>query len=103
MKILKLAICISILLSVTACTSVTPSTSTTQIVLLGDSFATGSEAVTEVNLAIQNAATSNCQAISVGGYGAGAEFNQGALVIGVPVLVECPQGTRLLPNGTPAP
>ena len=93
----------SILLSVTACTSVTPSTSTTQIVLLGESFATGSEAVREVNLAIQNAATSNCQAISVGGYAAAGDFIERGLVIGVPVLVECPQGTRLLPNGTPAP
>lgn len=48
---------------------------------------------------ISNAAGSGCRAVSVGGYGAGGE----GLVIGVPVLLDCPQGTRLLPTGAPAP
>jgi hypothetical protein len=71
----------------------------TQIVLLGESFASGSEAVNEVNTAIANAAAAGCEAISVGGYGAAGE----GLVIGVPVLVDCPRGTTLLPNGARAP
>lgn len=71
----------------------------TQIVLLGESFASGPEAVQEANNVIANAAGSGCKAISVGGYGAGLE----GLVIGIPVLVECPQGTQLLPDGTVVP
>ena len=71
----------------------------TQIVVLGDSFASGSEAVTEVNNIIGNAAGSGCKAVSVGGYGAGGE----GLIIGVPVLLDCPLGTTLLPTGAPTP
>ncbi len=71
----------------------------TRIVLLGESFASGSEAVNEVNNKIVNAAAAGCKAISVGGYGAAGE----GLVIGVPVLVDCPRGTALLPDGTRAP
>ena len=75
------------------CTPVTAPT--TEIVLIGDSFATGAEAAIEANNIIQNAAAGGCKAISVGGYGAAAEGKE----IGVVVLVQCPQGTRLLPNG----
>lgn len=71
----------------------------TQVVVLGESFASGSEAVNEVNGAVANAAAAGCRAISVGGYGAAGE----GLVIGVPVLLDCPRGTVLLPNGTRAP
>lgn len=77
---------------------------TTRTVLLGESFAAGSEAVVEVNNAIANAERAGCRAISVGGYAAGAGVEQGGgLVIGVPVLVKCPRGTVLLPDGNPAP
>ncbi len=71
----------------------------TQVIVVGESFASGAEAVKEANNFVQNATVGGCKAISVGGYGAGAE----GLVIGVPVLLECPQGTNLLPNGTPVP
>ena len=71
----------------------------TQTIVVGESFASGAEAAKEANNFIINAAGSGCKAISVGGYGAGGE----GLIIGVPVLLDCPQGTRLLPNGTPAP
>ncbi len=79
-------------------------TPTTRSVLLGESFASGSEAVVEVNNAIINAERAGCRAVSVGGYAAGAAAEQGGgLVIGVPVLVKCPLGTVLLPDGNPAP
>ncbi len=71
----------------------------TQIIVVGESFASGAEAVREANNFITNAARSGCNAISVGGYGAAGE----GLIIGVPVLLDCPQGTRLLPDGSPAP
>jgi len=71
----------------------------TQIVVLGESFAAGSEAVNEVNLAIANASAAGCEAVSVGGYAAGGE----GLIIGVPVLLDCPLGTQLLPTGQPVP
>mgnify|MGYP007073294061 CR=1 FL=1 len=77
----------------------------TQIVVVGESGASGAEASNEVNLIIANAEAAGCEAISVGGYAAGAavEPGVGGLLIGIPVLLECPQGTRLLPNGVPAP
>ncbi len=67
----------------------------TQVILIGSSFAGGAEAAIEANNALQNATAAGCKAISVGGYGAASEGQE----IGVVVLVECPQGTRLLPNG----
>lgn len=75
----------------------------TQIVVVGESGATGAEASNEVNNIIINAERSGCEAISVGGYGAGARVEGGGLLIGIPVLLECPQGTILLPAGNPAP
>ena len=76
-----------------------PASSGTQFVLLGDSAVTGAEAVQEANNKIANAAGSGCKAISVGGYGVVAE----TLEIGIPVLVDCPAGTTLLPDGTAGP
>lgn len=67
-----------------------------QFVLLGESTIPGSSAVGEVNVAIKSANAAGCNAISVGGYGLGGE----GTLIGVPVLVECPKGIQLLPNGT---
>jgi len=72
-------------------------------VVVGESGASGSEASNEVNMIIANAERSGCEAISVGGYGAGARVEGGGLLIGIPVLLECPQGTILLPDGTAAP
>ena len=66
-----------------------------QFVLLGEGTIPGSQAVGEANLAIKNANAAGCNAISVGGYGLGGE----GTLIGIPVLVECPTGVRLLPNG----
>ena len=68
----------------------------TQYVLLGESTIPGTQAVAEANIKIKNANASGCKAISVGGYGLG---NEGTL-IGIPVLVDCPAGTNLLPDGT---
>lgn len=85
-------------LALTACTG-----TGNQFILLGESTIPGSQAVGEANVAVRNANAAGCNAISVGGYGLGSE----ATLIGVPVLVECPAGVRLLPNGTldttPAP
>ena len=75
----------------------------TQIVVVGESGASGAEASNEVNRIIANAERSGCEAISVGGYAAGAQVEEGGLLIGIPVLLECPQGTILLPDGTAAP
>lgn len=75
----------------------------TQVVVVGESGATGAEAANEVNRFIATAEQSGCEAISVGGYAAGARAEGGGLLIGIPVLLECPQGTNLLPNGAPAP
>ena len=46
-----------------------------------------------------------CRRQAVESYAAGAavEPGVGGLLIGIPVLLECPQGTVLLPNGVPAP
>ena len=68
----------------------------TQVIVVGESFVSGSEAVQEANNFVTNAAACGCRAISVGGYGAGGE----ALVFGVPVLLDCPSATTLLPDGT---
>ena len=71
-----------------------------QFVLLGESTIPGSSAVGEVNVKIKNANAGGCKAISVGGYGlGGASETGGSSLIGVPVLVDCPKGTDLLPNG----
>jgi hypothetical protein len=67
-----------------------------QFIVLGEATIPGSQAVGEANVAVRNANAAGCNAISVGGYGLGSE----ATLIGVPVLIECPAGIRLLPNGT---
>ena len=74
-------------------------TTGTQFVLLGESTIPGSQAVAEANIRISNANASGCKAISVGGYGLGEEVT----LIGIPVLVDCPAGTKLLPDGTLSP
>lgn len=71
--------------------------SANQHVLLGSSFATGDEAAAEANLMIANANAAGCKAISVGGYGL-ADLEAGK-EIGIPVLMDCPPGVDLLPNG----
>ena len=71
-----------------------------QQVLLGNSFASGDEATAEVNLKIANANAAGCKAISVGGYGLGG--GETGKEIGIPVLMECPTGVDLLPNGQSA-
>ena len=66
-----------------------------QFILLGESTIPGSQAVGIANVAVANANAAGCNAISVGGYGLGGEHS----LIGIPVLVECPVGVRLLPSG----
>ncbi len=68
-----------------------------QQVLLGNSFASGDEATAEVNLKIANASAAGCKAISIGGYGLGG--GETGKEIGIPVLLDCPIGVDLLPNG----
>jgi|GEM_PF-2164276 len=70
-----------------------------QVVLLGEGTIPGTQAVGEANVAIRNANAAGCNAISVGGYGLDGE----GTLIGIPVLVECPAGVRLLPNGARDP
>ena len=66
-----------------------------QTILLGEGTIPGSQVVGEANVAVKNANAAGCNAISVGGYGLGGEHS----LIGIPVLVECPVGVRLLPSG----
>ena len=66
-----------------------------QVILLGEATIPGSQAVGEANVAVRNANAAGCNAISVGGYGLAGE----GTLVGIPVLVECPPGVRLLPNG----
>ncbi len=73
----------------------------TQFVLLGESPLPGSKAVREVNIMISNANANGCKAVSVGGYGLAPEDL--VAVVGIPVLVDCPKGIKLLPNGTLSP
>ena len=87
---IRLFTVIAVFLFLSACTT------GRQYVLLGESTIPGSNAVSIVNVKIENANASGCKAISVGGYGLG---NEGTL-IGIPVLVDCPAGTDLLPDGT---
>jgi len=94
MQTRKTLIALSGLLFVSACAG-----TGNQIVLLGEAAAPGTQAVGEANIRIGNANAAGCNAISVGGYGLTAED----ALIGVPVLVECPAGVRLLPDGTRAP
>jgi hypothetical protein len=68
----------------------------TQLVLAGESFVSGADAIQKANTIIKNAAACGCRAISVGGYGAA----DAGMVVGVPVLLDCPSGTTLLPIGT---
>ena len=70
-----------------------------QFIVLGEATIPGSQAVGEANVAVRNANAAGCNAISVGGYGLAGE----GTLIGVPVLIECPAGVRLLPNGTRDP
>ena len=74
-----------------------------QFIVLGEGTIPGSQVVGEANVAVRNANAAGCNAISVGGYGLAGE----GTLIGIPVLIECPSGIRLLPNGTrdttPAP
>lgn len=88
----------SVLLLFTACAG-----TGNQFIVLGEATIPGSQAVGEANVAVRNANAAGCNAVSVGGYGLAGE----GTLIGIPVLIECPSGVRLLPNGTrdltPAP
>ncbi len=76
---------------------------TSRTVLLGESSASGAEAVREANIALANAERAGCKAIAVGGYAGASPEQGGGLVIGVPVMVKCPVGVVLRPDGTPEP
>lgn len=92
---------ISALALVAGCASVPAPVKYT--VVLGDSFASTSEAVQEARNAIGTAATVGCKPISIGSGGAGAAVEQGGgLLLNVVVLLECPAGApELLDTGLP--
>lgn len=71
-------------------------------VFLGESNITGEEAAQEANLIVRNANAAGCRGVSVGGYAA-TNADPPQLVYGVPVMVSCPQGVVLLPNGALQP
>lgn len=73
-----------------------------EIVLLGESNINGESAVQQAVLILRNAQAVGCRGLSVGGY-ATTTGEPGAIVYGVPVMVSCPPGVRLLPNGSRAP
>ncbi len=64
-------------------------------VVIGDSMASGYEAAQELQLAINRAQTVGCEAISIGGYGAGGE----GMNIGLAALMSCPGNIDLIPTG----
>jgi len=71
-------------------------------VFLGESNVTGEEAAQEANLIVRNANAAGCRGVSVGGYAA-TNADPPQLVYGVPVMVSCPLGVILLPNGALQP
>lgn len=90
---IRILMCITMALILSGCAT------GTQYVLLGESTIPGSQAVAEANIRVSNANASGCKAVSVGGYGLDGE----GTLIGIPVLVDCPAGTKLLPDGTLSP
>ena len=90
---IRISMCITVALISSGCAT------GTQYVLLGESTIPGSQAVAEANIRVSNANASGCKAVSVGGYGLDGE----GTLIGIPVLVDCPSGTKLLPDGTLSP
>lgn len=75
---------------------------TNDFVFLGESNLSGEEAAQEANLIVQNANAAGCNGVSVGGYAAN-NVDPPQLVYGVPVMVSCPMGIVLLPNGSRQP
>ena len=103
-RISMLAICTVI--GVSGCQMMTPA-ETNQFVFLGESNATGEEAAGAANLIVRNANAEGCSGISVGGYSTSLLFDSrdltGQVVYGVPVMISCPPGVELIPNGQRAP
>ena len=71
-------------------------------VFLGESNVNGAEAAQEANLIVRNANAAGCHGVSVGGY-ATTTIDPPKVVYGVPVMVRCPPGIVLLPNGSAQP
>jgi len=75
-----------------------------EFVFLGESNVAGEEAAQEANLIVRNANAAGCRGVSVGGYATSGRFERGGQVVyGVPVMVSCPSGVVLLPNGSVQP
>ncbi|MEO1491088.1 MAG: hypothetical protein AAFV19_02910 [Pseudomonadota bacterium] len=86
-----------------ACT-VQPSGPSNDFVFLGESLTNGETAAQQANLIVRNANQAGCRGVSVGGYSAtNIDIGQGQRVFGVPVLINCPDGVTLIPNGTAQP
>ena len=95
-------VCIALVgLLTTACTTVATTGNGNEIILLGESRATGDDATAQANLKLRNAQAAGCYGIAVGGYAVAAP-EQG-VVYGIPFMVRCPAGVNLIPNGTRAP
>jgi hypothetical protein len=76
--------------------------SNNDFVFLGESNITGEEAAQEANVIVRNANAAGCHGVSVGGY-ATTRTDPFQIVYGVPVMVSCPAGVVLLPNGSAQP
>ena len=85
-----------------ACTTFAGPSTGNEIILLGESNATGEAATAQANLALRNAQVAGCHGIAVGGYAA-ATLERGGVVYGIPFMVRCPMGVKLLPNGVRTP
>ena len=91
-----------IALAAPACTTLAGTGTGNEIILLGESNITGEAATAQANLALRNAQGAGCHGISVGGYAAVGREG-GGLVYGIPFMVRCPLGVKLLPNGVRTP
>jgi hypothetical protein len=102
---MRKAFAIALIATVTsACTTAGPVgfANGNEIILLGDSHTTGDDAVAMANLRLKNAQAAGCYGIAVGGYAVSTP-EQGGIVYGIPFMVRCPPGLKLIPNGTPTP
>lgn len=81
-----------------------PTGPSNDFVFLGESNANGEIAAQQANLIVRNANQAGCRGVSVGGYATSAiDVSPIQQIYGVPVMVNCPAGVVLLPNGLAQP
>lgn len=91
-----------IALAAPACTTLAGPGTGNEIILLGESNITGEAATAQANLALRNAQAAGCHGLAVGGYAAAGREGVG-IVYGIPFMVRCLLGVKLLPNGVRTP